>query len=164
MDGVSMSGIDAQFLNPFLNGTLEALRVTCNLEVNPGQPYVKKNQPQPVFELAAILGISSATFSGSLSLLFSHDVYLKVVSGWLSEEILELNDDHYSGVTELLNIIFGSAKVAWNEQGRNIVKAIPTLVRGNPITTSNPASGLVLVVPFITKYGEFHVEVCSQAA
>jgi chemotaxis protein CheX len=155
-----MATLDPQFINPFLNGTLEALRVTCNLKVNPGKPFLKGRQVQPAFHLAAIVGITSASFSGSISLLFPNKVYMQVVSGWLGENITELTKDHQDGVAELLNIIFGSAKMVWNEQGRSIQKAIPTYLTGNPIETNNKMP--VLVIPFITEFGEFHVEICSE--
>lgn len=160
-----MAGLDPLFINPFLNGTLEALRVTCNLPVEPGKPFLKGQKPQPDFELAAIVGIASPTFSGSISLLFTDAVYIQVVNGWLGEKNTELTQDHIDGVAELLNIIFGSAKVAWNEQGRSIQKAIPTFVRGKPLMMKHAQTGgPALVIPFITKFGEFHVEICQTGS
>jgi CheY-specific phosphatase CheX len=156
-----MAALDPTFLNPFLNGTLEALCVTCNLEVKTGQPFMKGKYPQPDFHLAAILGITSASFSGSITLLFPNEVYKHVVSGWLGEEIVELTKDHQDGVAELLNIIYGSAKVVWNEQGRQIQKAIPSVLHGSKIATAIRIP--VLVIPFLTKFGEFHVEICAEA-
>lgn len=155
-----MSSLDPTFLNPFLNGTLEALRVTCNLEVRAGKPFLKGKEQQPDYQLAAVLGITSSSFSGTITLLFTDKVYMGVVSGWLGENITVLSKDHLDGVAELLNIIYGSAKVVWNEQGRSIERAIPSVLTGNPIQTR--ATGPVLVIPFVTALGEFHVEICSE--
>lgn len=154
-----MIGPDLKFINPFLDGTLDALKVTCNFDVKPGKAYLKGPQPEPEFDLAAIVGITSGTVSGSITLLFTDAVYIQIVSGWLGEQIVELTQDHIDGVAELLNIIFGSAKVAWNEQGMSVQKAIPTFVRGKPLTIKHAESGPTLVVPFITALGNFHVEI-----
>jgi CheY-specific phosphatase CheX len=154
------SSLDPAFLNPFLNGTLEALRVTCGLEVKAGAPFLKGKVPQPDFHIAAILGITSSTFSGSITLLFPNEVFKQVVTAWLHEEIIELTKDHQDGVAELLNIIYGSAKVVWNEQGRQIQKAIPSVLTGRPVRSVSKYP--VLVVPFITRFGEFHVEICAE--
>jgi hypothetical protein len=44
----------------------------------------------------------------------------------LGEEFKAITQDLQTGAAELLNIIFGSAKVVLNEQGYAIQKAIPT--------------------------------------
>lgn len=156
-----MAALDPTFLNPFLNGTLEALRVTCNLECKAGQPFLKGKVAQPEFGLAAVLGITSSSFCGSFTLLFPNEVFRHVVSGWLGEEVKELTKDHQDGVAELLNIIYGSAKVVWNEQGRQIQKAIPSVLTGKSINSLSKVP--VLVIPFLTNFGEFHVEICAEA-
>lgn len=156
-----MIQLDAKFIEPFLGGTIEALKVTCCIDVKPGKPFLKGQQHQPDFHVGAVLGVVSPTFSGSLSLLFPEKVFMEVVSSWIGEKITSISKDHIDGVAELLNIIYGSAKVSWNEQGRNILKAIPTVLSGNPLKTESKLP--VLVVPFVTAVGEFHVEVCHQA-
>lgn len=160
-EGIVVMQLDAKFIEPFLGGTIEALKVTCSIDVKPGKPFLKGLQPQPDFHVGAVLGVMSSTFSGSLSLLFPEKVFKEVVSSWIGETVTEITRDHIDGVAELLNIIYGSAKVVWNEQGGKILKAIPTVLSGNPLKTESKLP--VLVIPFVTTVGEFHVEVCHQS-
>jgi hypothetical protein len=40
--------------------------------------------------------------------------------------------------------------------------AIPTVVRGNQITTSALSKGLFIVLPFLLPVGEFHIEIVTE--
>jgi len=61
-----------------------------------------------------------------------------------------------------LNIIYGSAKVALNEKGHQIQKAIPTVVRGEKLLTTHLSHSKVIVLPFKTDLGDFQIEICSE--
>lgn len=152
--------LERNFLEPFLLGTEEALRVTCNVEVQSSPHFMKGEQKQPQFHIGAILGITSTGFVGTISIFFTEDVYKSVIGGWLGEKIETLTQDHLDGAAELLNMIYGSAKVIWNEQGRSIQKAIPTVVLGAGFQTNQKIP--VMVVPFKTAFGSFYVEICSE--
>ena len=152
------------FINPFLQGTIEALSIQCNVQVNPGVPFLKGKKQQPSFEIAAVIGLASPEVSGTIALLFTNKVYLSIISSWLGEEVKEMTSETRDGAAELLNIIYGSAKVAWNDRGGLLQKALPICMTGSPIQVSHLEKSPVLVVPFITPFGEFHVEICTSAA
>lgn len=82
----------------------------------------------------------------------------------LGETHTAITKELQDGVAELLNIIFGQAKVILNNQGYEIQKAIPTVIVGHKIVTAALTSAPVMVMPFKVEFGEFHVEISSEAA
>lgn len=151
--------LDVNFINPFIAGTLKTLSVQAQIEAVPGKPFLKGQQPQPDFEIAAMIGITSSSFNGSIALQFTEQVYLGIMSNMLGEKYTEISQELQDGAAELLNMIFGSAKVVLNEKGHNILKAIPTFIRGKSIQSTRLGKVQALVIPFQTQFGEFHIEV-----
>lgn len=159
-----MAGLDAQFFNPFLEGTIKTLKVSCRIDAKPGKLFLKGTQPQPSFEIAGIIGITSPTFTGSITLCFPEKVYLSIMSNMLGETFTSLTPELQDGAAELLNMIFGHAKVVLNQQGHTIQKALPTIIRGANLQTSHLGNPRVMVLPFHTDVGELHVEISEQKA
>ena len=157
-----MTKVDVSFFKPFIDGTLKTLKIQCNLEATHAKPFIKGTQPQPDFEIAGVIGITSSSFNGTITLCFPKNVYLKIMNNMLGEVFTEISKDLQDGAAELLNIIFGSAKVILNEQGHTIQKAIPTVICGKGLSTSHMGRGSVMVLPFTTSEGEFHIEIVTE--
>ena len=154
--------IDVNFFRPFIDGTRNVLKVQCNLDITHEKPFIKGTRAQPDFEIAGIIGITSTVFTGTITICFPAKVYLKIMSNMLGEEFTEISRDLEDGAAELMNIIFGSAKVVLNEQGYAIQKAIPTVIAGSKLRTSHMGKGSVMVLPFQTAVGEFHIEIVTE--
>ncbi len=159
-----MAQLDVRFFKPFIEGTINTLKIQCGIEAKPDKPFIKGQKEQPEFAIAGVIGITSNAFNGTITLCYPEKVFLGVMSKMLGEEYKEITKDLQDGVAELLNIIFGQAKITLSNQGFTIQKAIPTVVRGHQLTTSVLSSGPVMVLPFQTEMGEFHVEICSESA
>ncbi len=157
-----MPKLDAQFFKPFIDGTLSTLKVSCLTEAKPGKPFIKGSQKQPAFEIAAVIGLTSSGFIGNITLCFTGDLYLQLMSRMLGEEFKELTHELQDGAAELLNIIFGHAKVVLNSQGHTIQKAIPTVIRGHALETTHLGKQKLIVLPFTTDVGEFHIEIGAE--
>jgi len=159
-----MSHLDANFFKPFIDGAMKTLQISCQIASTPGKPFFKGSAVQPDFSIAGIIGITSQKFTGTITLCFPASVFLGAMNNMLGEKYTEITDELQDGVAELLNIIYGQAKVVLNQQGHNVEKAIPTIVRGEKLRTSILSSSPVMVLPFKTDLGEFHIEICSEAA
>jgi chemotaxis protein CheX len=157
-----MSQLDVKFFKPFVDGTIKTLKIQCSLESTPDKPFIKGTQPQPTFELAGVIGITSDAFNGTITLCFPKEVFLVLMSNMLGEKYAEITEELQSGAAELLNIIFGSAKVVLNAQGYTIQKAIPTAIRGTALQTAHLGPNPVMVLPFKTSAGEFHIEISTE--
>ena len=157
-----MSTLDPQFFKPFIQGTLSTLKIQCFLEATPEKPFFKDKQEQVSIEIAGVIGLTSSAFNGTIALCFPAAVFLVIMSNMLGEKFGEITRDLEDGAAEMLNMIFGQAKVTLNEQGHNIEKAIPTVVRGVGIQIHNLAKAQTLVLPFKTSAGPFYVEICTE--
>ncbi|MEN9723959.1 MAG: hypothetical protein RJB38_1945 [Pseudomonadota bacterium] len=154
--------LDANFFKPFVDGAMKTFEISCKLKALPQKPFLKGSQPQPEFAIAGVIGLTSPKFNGNITLCFPAPVFLAAMSSMLGEDFKEITDDLQDGVAELLNIIYGQAKVVLNQQGHAVEKAIPSVIRGSQIRTTAVSSTPVMVLPFKTDAGEFHIEICSE--
>ncbi len=157
-----MNKLDANFFKPFVDGTLKTLKIQCQIEATPEKPYIKGSMAQPIFELAAVIGITSDAFSGSITLCFPEKLFLTLMSNMIGETFTTITEELQSGAGELLNIIFGTAKVVLNKQGFTIQKALPTVIRGADLQTTHMGPGPVMVLPFKTIAGDFFIEISTE--
>jgi chemotaxis protein CheX len=155
-----MPKIDGVFLKPFIEGTKTTLKVQCGVDSTIGAPYIKGSGPETKADIAAVIGLTSETFNGTLTLLFSKQLYLKAMTNMLGEAVTTINKDNQDGAGELLNIIFGWAKKVLNPKGYTIQKAIPTVLTGDNMTTRQLTTAAVYVLPFKTEFGMLYIEIC----
>ena len=138
------------------------LKVSCSMDASPGKPFIKGKGEQKNFDIAGVIGLTSEKFTGTITLCFPENVYLKLMSSMLGEEFKEVTPELQDGAAEFLNMIFGQAKVVLNQQGHTLQKAIPTVVRGKAIETTHMGGSPVLVIPFQMAAGEFYIEIAAQ--
>jgi CheY-specific phosphatase CheX len=91
---------------------------------------------------------------------FKKEIFLQVISRMLGETFTEISPGIEDGVTELLNIILGTAKAILNDQhGHSIEMALPTLLYGENIQSTVDPQKTVIVIPFDSEVGPFGVEI-----
>ena len=156
--------LDANFFKPFIEGALNTIKVQCSLPATGDSPYIKGTKPNMDIAIAGVIGITSPKFNGNITLCFPEKVFLGMMERMLGEKFPEITNDLQDGVAELLNIIFGHAKVILNNQGHTIQKAIPTIIRGEKIRTTQMSKNKTFVLPFKSELGEFCIEICSEAS
>jgi CheY-specific phosphatase CheX len=143
------------FLSAFIQATELTLQDLCKIPIRghrrlkPGELLGKD------ISVAGLIGITSHTIQGSMSIQFPRSTFLDVMNGMLGEEMTELAPGMEDGAAELTNIIFGNAKVSLNENGFGIQMAIPTLLTGTSI--QSVASGEAEGVEFKTDGESFYV-------
>lgn len=112
----------------------------------------------PPISIAAQLGLTSGNFKGAISLCFEEQVFLKMLSNMLGEEVKSVTTENQDGASELLNMVYGFAKTALNPKGYNFERAIPTVVRGKELQTSHGRLP-TLVIPLKSEYGFVFIEI-----
>lgn len=160
---VTKKQMDADFINPFLNATLNVLKIQTKTEATPGKIYVKTEKNNFTGDISGVIGLVSESFNGSVVISFPEQTFLKVMSRMLEEEFTSLTKEISDGAGELTNMIFGQAKIVLNEKGYGIKTALPSVVTGKDHTVSSLTSGPIVVIPFETDVGAFFVEVCLSA-
>jgi chemotaxis protein CheX len=154
--------IDVNFINPFIDGALETLKVQCSSSAQAGKPFIKGQGPTITTDIAAVIGLTSAAFSGSIAICFPQVVFLTIMERMLGEKNSTITKELEDGASELLNIIFGQAKRNLNQKGYAIQKAIPTIIRGQELQVRHLTPSSTLVLPFQLDVGTFHIEVATE--
>ncbi len=147
----------AEFLNPFLQATINVLSTMARMSPKPGKPTVKDDDTA-VGDITGIIGLTGAQ-NGSLAVSFSESCALKIVENMVGEKYSELNQEVADAVGELTNMISGDARAQLQKLGFNFPAAIPTIVRGKDHSIRHiPQGGTTLMIPFTTDDGDFYIE------
>lgn len=147
----------AEFLNPFLQATVNVLSTMAMLSPKPGKPQIKESDVA-VGDITGIIGLTGHS-EGSLAVSFSEACALKIVENMIGEKYTEMNEEVADAVGELTNMISGDARSQLQKLGFDFTSAIPTVVRGKDHTVRHVAQGgTTLMIPFSTDYGNFYIE------
>lgn len=113
--------------------------------------------PKRANTIKSYLSIHTNFFKGRFLLCFPFETYLKVLNSVMLEEYTEISDETKDFICELLNMIYGQAKVVLNEAGFELPPLIPVQMWGKDFA---PIPGkTIFVIPFSCNYGNFYVEV-----
>lgn len=155
--------INSNFVKPFIDSTIKTISVQCKLESKSRRPFFKGSQPQPPGEILGIVGLAGNGFTGCITISFGSKVYLRLMNGMLDDNRKELSSDVLDGAGELLNIIFSTARKILNDQGHQIQRAVPIVVKGSGMEILHLASNSIVVLPFETEDGDFHIEISAES-
>ena len=154
--------IDVNFILPFIESTLEVLKLTASTPATKEKVYIKTGN-ESSGDISAIVSMNSPKFLGSFAISFEEACFLEVVSNMLMEEYKTINEENRDAVGEICNQVFGMAKARMNdEMGLDIAKAIPTVIEGKKHTIKHMIDGKCLTVKFNTKNGSFTIEAVVQ--
>ncbi len=158
----TVSNQDLKVVRPFIQSVIEVLRIQCSFSTESGKPFLKDEGPKYQTDIAAVIGLVSKSFNGSVAICFPEKIFLTLMSNMVGEECTQMSRELEDGAAELLNIIFGRAKTILNESGFTIQKAIPTIVRGHSLAVRHLTQAVTIVIPFKTNMGDFHIEVAFE--
>jgi chemotaxis protein CheX len=154
--------LDVNFINPFIKATMKVLKVQASTEVKATKPFMKSDPKEKMLgDISGMIGVVSNSFNGNIVVSFPEGTFLKIMTKMLGEEVKEMNKEIIDGAGELMNIIFGQAKIDLNEMGYAIKTAIPSVITGkNHSIMMNQSDALVVVLPFESDCGNFNLEIC----
>jgi chemotaxis protein CheX len=155
--------VDVNFLNPFIEATVNTLKIQCSFNCTPGKPFIKNNSFDMKVDIAGVIAITSDQFKGNISVCFTEKIFLHLMSNMLGEECSEINSEMEDGAGELVNIIFGQAKMTLNQLGYTLQKAIPTIVRGGDLIIKHIVTVSTFILPFNSDLGEFYIEIGTES-
>jgi len=151
---------DAKIVRPFLDAVQNVISTMAMIEVTPGKPFVKKDTVARG-DVTGVISMSGDR-QGTISVTFTQDCALAVVSNMLGEKLTELNNDIRDAVGELTNMISGQARRGLQQDGLTLEAGIPTVVMGPNHSISHISKDPIMAIPFSTPNGDFTVEVCLQ--
>lgn len=90
-------------------------------------------QADSAFEIISVMGIKSSRHIGSLAIAFPKETFLGILESMLGEKHTEISDKNSDASSEILNIIYASARAKINEGGFDFQPAIPSTICGSNI-------------------------------
>ena len=145
----------------FVEAVINVLGTMAMVQVKPGQAYLKKDD-KAKGDITGVIGMSSPSgkAKGTMSITFTEQSALGIVSNMLGEQFTEINQDVIDAVGEMTNMICGQARKNLVEIGMQFDGAIPSVVTGKDHSISHVSSKAILAIPFTTQFGNLTVEVC----
>jgi len=152
--------MDVEYINPFLNGTLEVLKTMASFQPIPGKPYVKKDDLARG-DVSGIIGITGDA-TGSLAISFTENCICIIVGRMLGETFTTINHDVLDAVGELTNMISGVSRTHLEKKVMTVFAAIPSVVFGANHSINHILKSPSIVIPFSSPQGNFFVDVCIR--
>ena len=150
-----------EYINPFINSLLKTFDTLIHIDLERGNPELLRSSDLLTdnYDISGIMALSGKA-TGVVILSFSRLLALKVVSAFVGQEYLSIDDDVTDAIGELTNIIAGNAKNELPEFEMAIT--IPTVVQGPNHKIRLPQNLPFVNLPFKSKYGEMHLKLCLK--
>lgn len=151
LDGVAVA-------KPFIQATLDILKMMASIEAAPGKPYVKKSHVAKG-DVSAVVGVTGDK-TGTIAVSFTRPCAIALVKGMLGDDIQDIMQDTQDAVGEVTNMVSGQARAALVEMGITLQGSTPTVIMGDGHLIRHMSANPVVAIPFTTPSGEFTVEFC----
>jgi chemotaxis protein CheX len=148
-------------INTFIRSAVTVLQTMAFTEARPGKPYNKDARNTAVGDISGIIGMTGSS-DGSMSLSFTKECILNIVSNMFGEPLSELDDEVADAVGEITNMICGDARRQLEEKGIVIKGAIPTVISGPGHVLKHISNTPVIAIPFRTAQGTFVLEISLE--
>ena len=125
-----MTGINVDYINPFLMAATGIIKDICQIEMKIGKPYVKETAfaDDSVIIMIGITG----EMRGQVMIVLSYTKALEIASKMMMGMPVEkLDEMSISAISELGNMIMGNAATIFSTKGILIDITPPTVCRGN---------------------------------
>ncbi len=148
--------MDVSYINPFVEAVGSVFETM--LGVQPRRDGVKVSAHESGgARLTSMIGITG-TMHGCVALSFPPETALKLAGRMLGNEVTQVNDEVVDAISEMVNMVAGSAKAKFNSDPP-LQLGLPTVVEGTGYRVKYPSRSIWLEVPFSSDAGDFSMEV-----
>ena len=150
--------MNVRYINPLLESTVTVLSTMARVNATLGKPSAKEGL-QALGDISGMIDLSGKEAHGSLAISFSTSAILDITQKMLGEQVTDIDETVIDVVGEITNMITGSAKRIYSEQGMEFDLTLPSMIIGQqPLRHS--VKGTPILLPFRTDAGEFYIELC----
>ena len=153
--------MEVRIINPFVHGTVEAMKKIAFLDIHPGKAYLKESNAT-AGDVSGIIGITGDA-TGSLAISFTETCICNIVSGLRGELHTAADREVFDAVREITRMILTVAGTSIEKEGLKVYAALPTVVYGKSHTIEPQLDSPSLTIPFSREKGAFVVDICFQA-
>jgi chemotaxis protein CheX len=152
--------MDANLVNPFIEATLNVLETTASTKAVAGKPFLKRD-PVALGSITGVLLLAGEK-NASVSLSFSENSILSIVSNMFGETMNELNEEIKDAVGEISNMISGQVTNAIAQTGERYKVTLRQVILENKHSVPHIGKYPAVALPFTTDKGDFTIEVCFE--
>jgi chemotaxis protein CheX len=150
--------MNAEYINPFVNISVNLINMICNIEVSRGQIYVK-DSPFDTGDVVIIIGIAGE-FKGQVFFSMDESTACKIASAMMfGMEVNALEEMAKSAIAELGNMIMGNVSTEFYNTGVIIDITPPTVVVGNDMAVSTKSIKTICVPLILAGMGKVEIDV-----
>lgn len=152
--------MNVQFLNPFVEGAYEVLRVELGSDISRGDLKFETG-PYKTDDVTVVIALVGAV-EGTVLYSMSKGTALQIASHTIGEQFADLEGLAQSGIAELGNVITGRASMKLSQAGFEATISPPSLVIGAGASIST-LDFPRLIVPLITVMGPITIHLALRA-
>ncbi|MGM0508374.1 MAG: chemotaxis protein CheX [Fusobacteriota bacterium] len=149
-----------EYINPFIEATFDILKQVASVSPKKGKLQMK-NEPVPSYGVTVLVGVVGEVKGQvvySLSIEAAKKLAEKMMMGMPVEEFDEMAK---SAISELGNMITGTASTKLAGQGLDVDISPPTLITGSNVSIS--ATDIqTIVVPVESSLGDFEINIALE--
>lgn len=152
--------VKADHIYPFISATVRTFQTMVYSNAHPGKAVLAEDASIRS-DISGIIVLSGMA-RGSVALSFPRITALKVVSAFVGDRILALDDTAADAIGELVNIVAGGAKTELSQF--KIRVSLPSVLLGEAQGQAKLKGILPMLVPFRCPQGDFNLVVRFQSA
>lgn len=150
-------GGKTHFVKAFVDATIRVMFIQAGTLSRRGKINIKTDDRDKLTgPISGVIKVASDEFPYEIIISFTEKCYLKLISKMLGEEQSEINDENRDGAKEILNMIYGQARIVLNQIKSTIAPQIPVLHTGVEYPEDERH---IIIIPFDSDYGQFSIEV-----
>lgn len=155
-----MTTLKVEYINPFINATINALSTMAAIEPSIGKIFLKDSQRLPC-DISGTIGVAGDA-TGSVTVNLPEAVALTIVGNMLGIPVTAINEEVKDAIGEIANMIAGGAKGELTQMGFSFRIALPVVCVGKEHYTNYPKDVKCVVIPFTLNGDEFSVEIALK--
>lgn len=153
--------MNAEYINPFINVSINLIDMVCNVKANRGQLYLK-NSPFYTQHVIIIIGIAGE-FKGQVFFSMDEATACKIASAMMmGMEVAALDEMSKSAIAELGNMIMGNVSTEFYNNGIKIDITTPTVLVGTDMSVSTKGIKTICVPLELDNGGKIEIDVAVQ--
>ncbi len=153
--------MDVKYINPFISASMEVFSTFAGLKSLSGTPSVRTH-PLTDKDINGFIELNGYGVNGYFIINFSASFLQQILASIFEYQTTATKEELYDLAGELTNMITGSAKAELSKKGFFFDVAVPKISHATPAIPKNLKKNPIIVVPFATKAGKFHIEASIQ--
>lgn len=137
-----------QYIQPFIDGSVEVFRDLCNTEIKAGRPFfVSKDEFETIWDISGVIGLSGEA-NGAVAISIKENTAFRLTSILTGKEYTTVEREVTDMLGEIINIITGNVKNIFESKYR-IKITMPSIIKGKAHSIVWPSEkARIICIPF----------------